>query len=132
MTRSATPSPVRSPAATNTPPVKSANGFTSNSPARVFPSSPLAGAVAPGPVPAAMSGTPSPLKSPTAVRTPPVVPGNGSADRATDPSGLYAVTPPAPPVPPPTATRGDPTRFGTDAGVGGTGGRGGNGGNGGG
>src|SRR5262249_53010688 len=82
----------------------------------VFPSRILTSAVTPGPVPTATSGVPSPLKSATAVRSPPVVPGNGLKVLATDPSGLYSVTVAGPPTSDPTANCGTPTRVAGGAG----------------
>ena len=77
ITRSGTPSPLRSPAATYTPPVNAAsNGATENSSAPVLPSRTLTSVGAPGPVPTTTSAVPSPLKSAATTRTPPVNPGN--------------------------------------------------------
>src|SRR4051812_25300262 len=120
MTNSAFPSPVKSPAATNTPPVNVSKGRTSNRTAPLDPSRILTSATAPGPVPTATSGIPSPLKSATAVRSPPAVPGNGSSGPDTVPSGLNTDTAEGPPVSDPTAKRGYPTSTGdTVAGGGG-------------
>ncbi len=78
-TRSGTPSPVMSPAVTNTPPVKlDSNGWVLNSSAWVAPSSTRTRPATPGPVPTIRSATPSPVKSAAATRTPPLKPGKAS------------------------------------------------------
>ena len=120
-----------SPAATNTPPVKVAsNGAMSN---RVDPSAPSitrTRVAMPGPVPTTRSGTPSPLKSSWATRTPPAKSApNGVADWRMVPSVARRMARPDPdPVP-----NADPIGIvaGTTGGTGGTGGIGGTGGTGG-
>ena len=88
-TRSGTPSPVRSPAATFSPPVKSPNGRTPNRIAPVLPSRMRTSAATPGPFATTTSGTPSPLKSAVVARTPPVNSGpNGVYACATSPAAV--------------------------------------------
>ena len=70
---SAKPSPFTSPAATKTPPVKpTGNAMKSRIIWNDLPSKTRTSGPPPGPAPQMMSGTPSPLTSPTATRTPPV------------------------------------------------------------
>src|SRR5439155_26112210 len=107
--RSGTPSPVTSPVVTYTPPRKVAsNGLKLLIKWWSLPSRICTWDGAPGPVPATISATVSPLKSADVTRTPPVNPGNTFTSNRGDPSGLKNRAVAGPPAPAPTANCGNP------------------------
>src|SRR5439155_22307876 len=104
MTTSGTPSPLRSPAATTTPPLKSQKGDVSKISARVCPSQIRTRLWMPAPLPTMMSPTPSPVTSARTTRAPPVKSDpNGVIVKSGLPSELYTPTVVETPASVPTA-----------------------------
>src|SRR5581483_164744 len=106
-TRSSLPSPVKSPAATDTPPVKvDSNGSNEAISPAVRPSNTRTSGGSPGPDPAITSANPSPFTSPSATRTPPknCCGSNARKSNRTAPVGSYTRTRGSNPASAPTAT----------------------------
>jgi hypothetical protein len=131
-THSQRPSPSMSPAVTNPPNVKLASPNGSVGGRRIDPPTPLTTAIivlTPGPVTKTVSATPSPLKSPVAVRTSPRSPGNtlggitrpGGLAYAPDSLGAYTLAIPRG-APPTDRFRGGPAGTPDGPGEGGGGG----------